>query len=68
MASNWIWLPKAVYPNHQKTKWDALSDGSNETFTVAEFQREYEFTKEIASVSVIFSADTEVQLFCNGRL
>lgn len=67
MSYQWIWLPTAVYPSHQKTKFDAFSDPSNETYVVAEFQKDYAFSQKIASVSVLFSADTEIQLFCNGK-
>ena len=67
MSYQWIWLPKAIYPTHQKTKFDAFSDTSTDTYVVAEFQKDYAFSKKIASVSVIFSADTEAQLFCNEK-
>lgn len=66
MKETWIWLPKSSYPNNQTTKFDALSDNSNETFVVAEFSKEYLFDRPIAHVKVRFSADTEVRLFCNG--
>ena len=65
MKGTWIWLPEAVYPDNQFTKFDALSDNSNDTYTVAEFQKTYSFDKPISSVRVRFSADTELQLFCN---
>ena len=68
MKNTWIWFPKVLYPNNQITKFDALSDKSNETYVVAEFKKEYSFDKPINRVSVRFSADTEVQLFCNGDI
>ena len=68
MKETWIWLPKSFYPNHQTTKFDALSDKSNETYVVAEFEKEYSFDKHIKRASIRFSADTEVQLFCNGEI
>ena len=68
MKNTWIWVPKVLYPNNQITKFDALSDKSNETYVVAEFKKEYSFDKPINRVSVRFSADTEVQLFCNGDI
>ena len=68
MKDTWIWLPKNAYPNNQITKFDALSDTSNDTYTVAEFKKTYSFDQPISSVSVRFSADTEVQLFCNGNV
>ena len=68
MKATWIWFPKSFYPNNQITKFDALSDNSNETYVVAEFKKEYLFDQQITCVSIRFSADTEVQLFCNGKI
>ena len=68
MKENWIWLPEKFYPENQTTCFDALSGKGTETYTVAEFNKQYNFDKEIASVRVRFSADTEVQLFCNGNI
>lgn len=68
MHDPWIWLPQAVYPQHQTTKYDTLVDYSSETFVVAEFRKDYAFPKTAASVEARFSADTEVQLFCNDKL
>ena len=68
MTETWIWLPKAFYPNDQITKFDALSDKSNDTYVVAEFKKVYTFDKPISSVLVRFSADTEIQLFCNDSI
>ena len=61
MKETWIWLPKSFYPNNQITRFDALSDNSNETYVVAEFKKEYLFDRQITCVSIRFSADTEVQ-------
>lgn len=68
MDDQWIWLPQAVCPAHQTTKYDALSDYSNDTYVVAEFLKEYSFGKTVSSVTLRYSADTEVQLFCNGKI
>ena len=62
VKDTWIWLPEKTYPNNQITKYDALSDNSNESYVVAEFKKEYSFEQSITRVSVRFSADTEVQL------
>ena len=61
----WIWLPEGSYPNRQKTIYSAFMDKSVGNYTVAEFQKTYTFEKEISSVNLRFSADTEFQLFCN---
>ena len=68
MEDQWIWLPESLYPDSQKTKFDALEDTSTESFIVAEFKREYRFTKDIEAVYLRFSADTELQLFVNGEI
>ena len=68
MTDNWIWLPSDKYPAAQRTRFDSLSGEDASTYTVAEFKRSYAFKKNISSVSVRFSADTELQLFCNGEV
>jgi len=68
MPHTWIWLPKDIYPEHQYTKFDVFKDKSKDTFVVAEFQKSFQFEKTVRAVSVCFSADTEVQLFCNDRI
>ena len=65
MKDIWIWLPEAIYPNAQTTRYDAFTGDIN--YVVAEFQKEYTFNKEITSIAIRFSADTEIQLFCNGN-
>ena len=66
--SNWIWLPATVYPEAQNTRFDALSEVGDNTYVVAEFLKSYSFEKKIARVSLIYSADTAIQLFCNEKI
>ena len=68
MADKWIWLPKIIYPENQKTRFDALSGGTSDTYAVAEFKRTYSFEKRIENVRLRFSGDTSFQLFCNGEI
>ena len=68
MADNWIWLPLSVYPDNQTTRFDAFTSSPDGVYTVAEFTRNYEFSKKIKSVKLRFSGDTELQLFCNDEL
>lgn len=65
---SWIWLSHKGYPQHQSTKFDALSDDSEESFVVAEFQKEYFFPQEVTEARLCFSGDTVVQLYGNGEL
>ena len=68
MADNWIWLPLSVYPDNQTTRYDAFTSSPDGVYTVAEFTKEYSFSKKIKSVKLRFSGDTEFQLFCNDSL
>lgn len=68
MADKWIWLPVSVYPDNQTTRYDAFSGNGEDTFTVAEFTKTYDFGKKIENVRLRFSADTEFQLFCNDEI
>ena len=67
-SDKWIWLPKTLYPHNQKTRFDALSDASDDSYIVAEFQKEYVFDKKIKHIHLRFSGDTEFQLYCNDRI
>ena len=66
MTCSWIWLPKDVYPENQSTIFDIYTGDPNAGFTVADFTKTYFFDREIASVTAIFSANSYVELFCNG--
>lgn len=68
MTDQWIWLPGGLYPNHQSTRFDGLSDASEDTYTVAEFKRVYFFDQTVVKVKLRFSGDTAFQLFCNGEM
>lgn len=68
MKETWIWLPESVYPNNQTTRFDMLSDAPLSSYTVAEFKRTYEFDRPISLVTAYFSADTDVHLYCNGKI
>lgn len=65
-TEQWIWLPKAQYPNHQTTVYSGLLEKTNGNYTVAEFLKEYRFEKTVLSARLRFSGDTNVQLYCNG--
>ena len=64
----WIWLSEEKYPGRQKTRFNAFRNNAGNHYTVAEFKKEYFFDKTVTSASIRFSADTEVQLFCNGGI
>ena len=64
----WIWLPKDQYPNNQTTVYSPYDEHTAGNYTVAEFEKEYDFGKVIRSAKLRFSGDTEFQLFCNGEV
>ena len=65
--SNWIWLDPALYPDHQKTKYNGLQPGII-GYTVAEFTKTYTFDQKVVSAKLRFSGDTEFRLTCNDQL
>lgn len=67
-AETWIWLPADRYPTHQTTRLSGFCKGQDGSYCVAEFKRVYTFGKRIACAHLRFSADTELQLFCNGKI
>ena len=66
-VEKWIWLPKAVYPQNQTTRFsERVRENIDNNYTVASFSKAYNFGKAIAEVSLRFSGDTAFALFCNG--
>ena len=68
MCDKWIWLPRHKYPNNQTTIYSILADNGGGNFTVAEFKRSYSFKKEVRSLKLRFSGDTDFRLYINGEL
>ncbi len=67
LPEKWIWLPEKEYPESQKTRYNGFDGIRAGNFTVAEFTKEYRFGKKVVSLNMIFSGDTEFQLFCNDK-
>ena len=65
-TEQWIWLPTELYPQRQNTIYSGFLDHSQGNFTVAEFQRIYDFQKKIIRAELRFSGDTLFRLWCNG--
>lgn len=68
LPMQWIWLPKSEYPDNQTTVYSGFNDKSKGNYTVAEFTKTYSFDKKVTSMKLLFSGDTEFQLFCNEAL
>ena len=64
----WIWLSDEKYPESQKTIYSGFQNRDGGNYTVAEFRKTYKFEKNISKMELVFSGDTEVQLFCNDRI
>lgn len=67
LPERWIWLPEKEYPDSQMTKYSGFDTKTDGNYTVAEFTRTYHFDKKVISLNLIFSGDTEFQLFCNNK-
>ncbi len=67
LPEKWIWLPQKEYPDSQTTKYSGFDNKTEGNYTVAEFSRVYNFEKNVISLKLIFSGDTEFQLFCNDK-
>ena len=64
----WIWLPRDRYPDDQTTIFSGLERRQDSNFTVAEFQKKLSFDQKVVRADIRFSADSAVQLYCNGRV
>ena len=64
----WIWLPSQLYPNDQKTNYNAFTDKPDKGYAVAEFLKSYTFDEKAVSVKLRFSGDTTFRLYCNGQI
>jgi len=67
-VEQWIWLPQAVYPDNQTTRYsERVNDGTKDHYTVAGFWKTYAFSHSIEEIQLRFSGDTAFALFCNGE-
>ena len=67
----WIYLPDREYPQCQKTDANRNSVDndceSNVNYCVSEYKKTVKFEKPVKSVSIRFSGDTSVVLYCNDK-
>lgn len=68
LPEKWIWLNREKYPENQTTINTVLGDESEVNYTVAEFFKEYKFTKKAAKIDLRFSGDTYFELYLNGKI
>ncbi len=66
-SEQWIWLPEESYPQYQTTMFDRSEKNYKRNYVVAELKKEQNYSKEISSVSLRFSGDTSVTLYCGSR-
>ena len=66
-VEKWIWLPRAVYPKAQTTRYSwMVPENPEKEYAVAAFTKEYRFGQPIRRAHLRFSGDTAFALFCNG--
>ncbi len=63
-TEKWIWLPENKYPQCQTTMSERSVENYKRNYKVAEIRKDVSFNKEIIKVSVRFSGDTSVSLYC----
>lgn len=63
----WIWLDKDIYPDFQHCRISPMQSKKDETYAVAEFMKEYSFSKEISTVLLHVSGDTAFNLCVNNE-
>jgi len=68
LPTKWIWLNHEKYPESQTTVYSGFENKNGGNYTVAEFEKTYTFEKNISKIELIFSGDTEFQLYCNGEI
>ena len=67
-TEKWIWLPEAEYPEDQRTVYSAPRNETDARYAVAEFRKEYVFSRPVAAARLRFSGDTAFQLYLNGEI
>lgn len=64
----WIWLPRERYPDAQTSILTGFDCREDSNYIVAEFMKGYTFPAKVVRADIRFSADTAVQLYCNGKI
>jgi len=67
-TEQWIRLPRKIFNNEHTTFYGGSFDAKKDSYTVAEFKRNYVFSKKIVCAELRFSGDAVFQLFCNGSI
>ncbi len=64
---NWIWLNRRDYPEYQNTHVSYWCDKDDFNYCVAEFKKEYVFSKKIEKLVLRVSGDTLFRLYLNDK-
>ena len=67
-TEQWIWLPRDQYPDDQTTILSGLARRGNSHYAVAEFRKTLSFNQKVIRADIRFSADSALQLYCNGGI
>ena len=64
----WIWLPRTRYVDAQTSIFTGFDCREDSNHVVAEFMKDFSFNTKVVRADIRFSADTAVQLYCNGKI
>lgn len=64
----WIWLDDCIYPEFQHCRISPMQSKKDDTYAVAEFMKDYLFSKEISTVRLRVSGDTAFELYLDGEI
>ena len=69
MNAKWIWLNSSEYPEFQESPATIGLEynTADYQYCVAEFEKEYKFTKKIATTCLRVSGDAQFRLWMNGE-
>lgn len=68
LPEKWIWLSSEEYPHAQHTNVSAMTGKDECNYCVAEFRKEYSYSKKVREIFLRFSGDTAFELYLNGSV
>ena len=68
LPERWIWLPTEKYPDFQTAHYSAMSEKPHRNYCVAEFRKDYHFSKKVTALTLRFSGDTAFEIHLNDKM
>lgn len=69
LQNNWVaqfvWLPKSIYPNHQKVNYTYFSDKTDCNYCLALFRKSFSISKNVVHAVLKTSACVKYRLYVN---